>query len=262
MNQKILKPIEHYNFYIKKLYSTRPLRNEWREHGAPVSKIGNCMGTFEAYDKITDDKDMSYQGFYNYYLQHEKSLDEFNELTKEIMKVFLGVNLKYRLNELYSFENIFDLIILHTIIDTFAGGMAEKKVKYYLQNKGCEVTKDETIDRTYHIDFIITNPKTNAISAVQVKPITFIFGILKNKKDIVLDEFSVFKSFEKFKKDEKLNPKNVSNLYFIFYKINDKGQLVFLSYAKNPFFKINSKEDLDSVDWNKIANDKTKWKTL
>ena len=210
------------------------------------------MDAFYKYDSITDDEKMTHQGFYDFYRKTEKPIQDLIKTTKYILSKFLKPNLKYKLDEIYSFENVFDLVILHSVIETFDGGIAEKIVKKYLEKKECIVFRDEILDRSYHIDFIATNPKTNKTTAIQVKPITFIFAILKEKTDTLKDGNSAFKKFDSFKSSDN-NTKNVEDMYFIFYKV-ENNEIVFLLNQNTPLFKINTKEEINNYDWENITN--------
>lgn len=107
----------------------------------------------------------------------------------------------------------------HVIVETFNGQMREQSVGLYLNKNGYtfeKPTKDE--DSRLGIDFKVYKDN-NLKFALQVKPITF----LKSNSNVGL----VKTRFDTFRKIDYVKQNYNVNTYYMFYKVNDNGDILF-----------------------------------
>lgn len=208
-----IKPKKHYenlkrntHFYLDKIY---------KNNYAPRNKIGSCTFLFNEL------KPISYQDFFDKYTNfiqgndkkyRGRSIEEIIIMAKDYQEKAIK---KYPDNEFIqkmTFEDFFDLLVLHIIIETYDGHIAENYFKKMYEEKGFDVTEpNENDDAKMGIDFIVkTNEKTHFI---QVKPRTFATSTSSTGYDRA-------NHFEKEKLIKEKYGENAS-LEFIFYERGD-----------------------------------------
>lgn len=243
-----LKTLEHYN-NIKKIYkSDEILLKIWNDVGSPRKSIGDCIRSVENFLVTNNDKTL--ENFLKYYLENTKSEEDIKKLVETLYDSFkLITNNKEVLDK----KNIFDLIILHAVIETYNGKKHEIEVEKYFTNKGCKIIRERKLDCDYHIDFLVKNKKYGAI---QVKPISFFIGKtidLMEDKERAIDKFKKFVNSE----DNKYNFTMETPLYFMIYKNND-----FLNINKSFLLPIKNNNDYNKFNWKEISKNKKNWKKL
>ena len=213
-----IKPKSHYealkrntHFYLDEIY---------KNNYAPRRKIGSCTYLFNEL------KPTSYQDFFEKYinfLQNDdkkfrgRSIEEITEMAKDFQETAIKKYPDNKLIQKMTFEDFFDLLVLHIIIETYDGHIAENYFKKMYEDNGFEVTEpNENDDAVMGIDFIIkTNDK---IHFIQVKPRTFATSTSSTGYDRA----------NHFRKEELIKEKygESASLEFIFYERgNDENDI-------------------------------------
>lgn len=253
MPNYIFKDVDHYK-QIKRLYNFYPLTVIWHDEGAPSPKIGKCVECFTKWFAQTDD--YSYQSFGNYYFENIRSVADLQELSKHLYNLFEKHKDTFvkKQDKILNLDNIFDLIILHAIIETYNGQFCEERVKQILEQRGTPYNKVEYLDRTYGIDLLVTNKNNDSTSGIQIKPISFFLG---NKPDLVRDREKVFIQLKNLHNGK--NEYNVKRLFFVIYKVVD-NEIRFLSKEDNIFHEFSDMGDMMKNDWATVCNTTDYWK--
>ena len=246
---------------IKSIYRKKSLNDIWHKHGSPKHKSGNCTQCFQDWENSTNTNKSSFVDFGSFYLQNCKSIDEVYALAEELKSHFQTVKDNFNqqeLNEILNIENIVDLIILHSVVETYRGFAVENEVKKYLLSKNKNVFKDVTLDTEYSIDLLVETNTPNYFAGIQVKPISFFLGNENKDNTLRIDRNKFFENVKKVKEKYK----TIENVYFAIYKI-EKEQ-IFFYYTKNNdiFHCFSNHDDMLKNDWQSIFYDKTKWKTI
>lgn len=256
MTDYVLKDSQHYK-NIKKLYNFEPLTVVWHNEGAPSSKIGKCVDSFKEW--FANSTDTSLNSFCQYYLEHTKSVEEFEQTALNLQRCFAQYKTTFigKEDKILDLNNIFDLIIFHAIVETYNGVFAEEEVKRYLEkDKSRKVIKVEELDRLYGIDLLAENQDGVGMVGVQVKPVSFFLG---KKSDLIKDRQKVFTQFDKLIKNK--NKYNVDKLFFVIYK-TDGNETLFLNVGNKFFYQFVDYNNMMSCDWVKICNDSNNWKKI
>ena len=247
------KDVDYYK-QIKKLYNFPPLTAIWHDEGAPSPKIGRCVECFTEWFANTND--YSYQSFGNYYLEHTKSVEELKEVALHLYNLFEQHKERFidKQDKILNLDNIFDLIILHAVIETYNGQFCEERVKQILEQRGTPYNKVEYLDRSYGIDLLVTNKNGEDASGIQIKPITFFLG---NKPDLVQDRKKIFTQLYHLHNSK--NEYNVKRLFFVIYKVVG-NEVRFLTKEGNIFHEFSDINDMMKHDWATVCNTKDFWK--
>lgn len=250
-----------FDYYkIKQLYNIEPLTMIWHDEGAPVSKTGKCVECYNNWFPTLKESvynKFSYEDFGKYYFKNCKPYEEIVEVAKLLQSLFAEHESEFldKKDEILNLDNIIDLIVLHSVIETFFGTTIENRVANYIKEKGRQVIKDENLDRTYGIDLLVESKDKGKFVGIQIKPISFFIG---KKQDLVEDRQ---KAFEKFNKLRAERP-DIEQLFFVIYKKEGNGMVKYLDNNGNIFHEFLSLEDMMSHKWHDICNSDYQWKNI
>lgn len=173
--EKYLK-IKDYSHYTKLKKKTHQYLDKIYRNGfshRPV--IGSCSYLYKLF------KPTSYEDFLKQYTEYTqgaapelcgRSIDQLLSLTKQFQEKSESANVDNDKFPKLTFDDYFDLLILHIIIETFDGQRVEELYREMYENVGCEIElPSEKDDARLGIDFIIKTEEGDHF--VQVKPRTF-----------------------------------------------------------------------------------------
>ena len=168
-----IKDYSHYTNLKKKThkYLDKIYRNNFSHR--PV--IGSCSYLYKLFQPS------SYEDFLKQYTEYTygptkelcgRSLDQLLTLSKLFQEKSEEENANNKYFPELTFDDYFDLLVLHIIIETFDGQRVEEKYREMYENIGCEIElPSEKDDARLGIDFIIKTDDGDHF--VQVKPRTF-----------------------------------------------------------------------------------------
>ena len=236
MESIILKDIEYYSTN-KKLFNKKYNNIIKRFIGRPV--VGCCSYLYKKYAPI------SYQDFLDKYFA-----DGDNNFNKESLRgehdkgrnyeSFCAIAQKYyeaihAVNSNITYEQCFDDLITHTIIETFSGKDAERIVINKIngiEGHHAEETFGD-LDAIYNVDIIDSNDEGHVLHYIQVKPFTTFKGNFN--KSLISDRINFYHKEEKLNRDF---PNKLGLEYFI-YKRDKDGKIKFLTIDGKKRFTIN-----------------------
>lgn len=226
-NEEIDKvfPLKEICYYIQLRIKFKKYSYLWHKY-APKKNIGDCMSNCKEYNPKT------YNDFYHYYLQNVKNISEILEIAKNFLNDIPDKSFT-------TLEECVDILIYHSVIETYRGWVREKKIEEFLKSKGGEILKNNGEDDSKRgIDILLTHRGNLVI--IQVKPSSFIYSI---KSDCIKDRIEAYKKmYEALQKypnakyffciynsnDEKWYAKNDSNIFFNIDELfTDKGYRIF-----------------------------------
>jgi hypothetical protein len=234
----ILKPIEEYRTAKRKL---RKYNSIWKKY-AGRNVVGCCSCLFKILEPV------SYQDFLDKYIRSGenkpmrsnsydwgKTYDELVSIAKQYHSEVNDPNI--------SFEDCFDDLIMHVIIETFDGQNVENIVKEVLEKSGFVVEKvlgDD--DAVLGIDLKVKDKGGYWYRMfLQIKPVTTFLG---NKNQSLISDRINF--FEK----ERMVIDRYGNVpyYYVLYEMDEDGVIRWLSLSNR--FRLNL---TDLCDENGIA---------
>lgn len=164
--------------------------------------------------------------------------EELNNLVSKMKKEGDEVYPKIKFSE----EDYYHLMMVHIIVETFAGFGSETIIYDYVKEKlkrRIEKPKTNNMDGKYGIDFILYNNFNKWDAFIQVKPISFFLG---KKGHIVDDQNHLLEKREMAKKKY-----DVDTLYCIYVLNHQNGNIEWLInkndkvlFKKNDLFKTDN----------------------
>lgn len=219
INEDSLMKIKEYKHYIElKRKTHRYLDTIYKKGYSPRNVIGSCSFLYKEL------KPTSYDDFLKKYTEYTdnpnptlrgRTLKELIELSKsfqeESEKAFYGNDNFPKL----TFEDYYDLLVLHIIIETYDGQKVEEYYRNMYENAGYKtVLPNERDDAKLGIDFIIKTDEGDHF--IQVKPRSFITSISSGTRADRENHFIKEKMIK-----EQYNEK--SRLEFIFYERDENN---------------------------------------
>ena len=157
----------------------------WNQYHFNAAKnVGKCSKTAQEYSNfcIKSGHLPSLREYQDYYFKNAITREIFAENSKKFALKLrdAGIKITYERAAYYQW--------IRVIYDSFYGIVKkETDIFNYLKNDSNYVEhSDEETDRKYSIDLIILNSE-GYFEGVQVKPISFYYGVLKQKEDIIKD---------------------------------------------------------------------------
>lgn len=209
-----IKPKEHYVALKRKTHYY--LDSIYKNNYAPRHKIGSCSFLYKTL------RPTSYQDFYEKYINYlpnvdakyrGRSIEEISIMSKDFEDKAKNYFKDTEIIQNLTFEDFFDLLILHIIIETYDGHFAEEHYKNLYHKLGYEIIEpNDNDDALRGIDFIIKGKK-NHQHFIQVKPRSFATSTSSTSYDRA----------NHFHKEKLIKERygNDSMLEFIFYEKDD-----------------------------------------
>jgi len=152
-------------------------------HFNQSKKVGKCSkAAQEYYFKCKDENiEPTIEGYEEYYFEHAIDYKDFVENARNFKNKLKesGIKITYELAYFYQW--------IRVIYDSYHGTIEKefKLIDQIGQNSYVEHADEET-DRKYAIDLLVLN-SYGYYEGIQMKPISFLNGILANKEDIIKD---------------------------------------------------------------------------
>ena len=170
---------------VKKSLHFRNTSYVWNlYHFNSVKNVGKCSQTAQAYYQKCKENcaEISIEDYEEYYFDNAISYKDFVENSRNFKKKLKesGINITYELAYFYQW--------IRVIYDSFHGTIEKEfKIIDLLKNDENYVEHaDELTDRKYCIDVEVLDNE-GFFTGIQIKPISFLNGIIAGKQDIIND---------------------------------------------------------------------------
>lgn len=229
INKDNLLKIKEYSHYTNLKQKTHSFLDKiYRNNFSHRPVIGSCSYLYKLF------KPTSYEDFLNQYTQYTygptpelcgRSIDELIVLSRLFQEKSEEINGNNEKFPKLTFEDYYDLLILHIIIETYDGQKVEEYYREMYESVGCEIElPSEKEDARLGIDFIIKTNERNHF--IQVKPRTFITstssGTRADREHHFIKEQSIKDKYG-----------NDSRLEFIFYERDSETGEIFTYINKH-----------------------------
>ena len=228
------QPLETY-VKAKKCLNKKQYTVIWRNRYAPKRSIGPCQ------DLINKLNPTSYEDFYYAYFRNAKDnidlpIRERGCTPEELETVAYKWMEDTGNPDGYDISTFYYGVVMHTIIETYDGWKKEMEVINAFHKKGYTTAKTEyREDATLGIDFkVFMNDDLKWL--VQIKPVTFIFGM---KPDLISDRMNVFT------KHDEAHKKYPNTPFVYFFYTQENGKIKWLYNAKTNRYSFKYEDLID-----------------
>ncbi|MCL2312615.1 MAG: hypothetical protein FWC41_09065 [Firmicutes bacterium] len=217
--------LDNYYAPIVKKHVKYAAADIWRPH-AYRSSIGSCVLLYnflkpktpqEFLDKYIENGKNRPSNLYDIKKYYGRTEEEIIQVATKYMNDIL---LKFP-NDEVTLQECVDIVIYHTIIETFYGVSVENEVKCLLEDAGYTIKTPETYERMIHEDSLgidIRAEKNGKEYIFQIKPhTTFLY---RGNPDLITDRKRFYENIESTNKEYP----NTKNKYFflIYYRKNNE----------------------------------------
>ena len=214
----------------------------WRQHFAPGSHIGNCTNLYRKLNP-SDEVDF-YLKYITYASEHqdepiyERGLS-YTELVQLAEKYKKAVEMKIKAK--YDLETYFHDALCHIIVETWDGQQNERDFSNFLRSLGYECSHfDGYTDARFGLDIKVNNPRTDKVSAIQIKPISF---FLSNRPDVHKDRINLCRKYKMT-----LETLGIKTYYAVYVKDKETGDVKWVKNGNGFRFRLNELFEFDEND--------------
>ena len=262
-----LKSLEYYRENKKKF--NKKYNFKWKQIAGP-DYLGSCSYLFQEFYKewktYHPNELPSCNDFGRYYFSHTNPDNKPNEIKHpESVKYGRSLNELIVLARHYkdicgdntiSFEEYFDDVVNHAIVETFDGQMREVRLKEKYEQYGFIVDHlNGKWDKDYGVDSVIRNKNGFILEYIQCKPITTFLG--KYNKSLVEDRKMFFlKEKEKKKECKRLDYPYYPTRFILYNEeypdkwcgLDGKKSFLLEELCDNDGMPLHEKEDFEYFD--------------